>query len=398
MSKVADLASFQLNTQQFNQTIQLGDINVSGNESGGNTSLSRSDSAHDPISRQNRAAQLKEFTNWLATRNRQGHHDPSAFISKPLVISGDEHGKTYRVDTMAQPSEQLMYQSPHFETKDYVEAFEVDNSRQPTVITDGFDPEIKSSQTKSTNRELMTAINDLKADGRVLGDNQQLTSEPNLIVPSFRWPEVSSNLLGSPALLNLENNIRQSLQTYRTQIVVTSTQRHVGASTIALSLARQLAERDNTVLVIDADLNNPSMANQLGLTTQLSWTQAIQDGRPTNQLIVKQKNSGVSLLPLIQPEGGIGESDTIFDNLATISNPLAWIYDFVVIDVGPASQYLAHSSRAKIRAATTLLVSDSSQPNENDIHGNHARLRLFGAENILMVQNFSRVISASKVG
>ena len=168
-------------------------------------------------------------------------------------------------------------------------------------------------------------------------------------------------MLGSPAILNLQTTIQQTLQTYRTQIVVASSQRQAGASTIALSLARQLTENGNSVLLIDADLHNPSLANQLGLTTRLSWTQAIEEGRPTNQLIVKQKNSGLSLLPLVKPKDGYHQGESIYDSLATISNPLAWIYDYVVIDVGPVGQYLANSSKAKIRAASTLLVTDSSQ-------------------------------------
>ena len=149
--------------------------------------------------------------------------------------------------------------------------------------------------------------------------------------------------------------------------------------------------------MIDANLENPDLANLLGLTMPLSWTQALNDGRPTNQLIVNQKSGGLSLLPLAKLEAHqIGEN--IYDQLATISNPLAWIYDYVVIDVGTVEQYIANSSKSKIRAASTLLVTDSSQGNEANLHSQNAQLRLFGVEDVLMVQNFSRIVSAAKVG
>ena len=402
MSNVSELATFQLNTQQISQTIptsEIGEIASSQSNSASGQGMERVDSPHAAASGPNRAAQLQAFTEWLSSRDGVEHHDPDAFVSKPLQVAADNSGQVFRVDSKTQHSSKLQYQSPHFSTKNYVEAIEVNNSRTPLIPTDGFDPGIENAKARN-QQQILSAINELKADGRVLGDSEQphVNSISNLIVPAFRWPSVSNNLLGSPAMINLENNIRQSLQTYRTQIVVSSAQRNAGASTVAVSLARQLVENDHSVLLIDADLENPSLANQLGLTTPMSWTQAIHDGRPTNQLIIKERNAGLSLLPLAKPESSFSTTEKIFDNLATISNPLAWIYDFVVIDVGPVSQYLAHSSNAKIRAASTLLVSDCSQLNENEAHTQHAKLRLFGAESILMVQNFSRMVTAAKVG
>lgn len=396
MSKVSDLATFQLHTQEISQTIQISDIQVCSDISTGPELDSRMDGPHRKTARRDRASQLEEFTNWLSTRTRSGHHHPSAYVSEPLQIS-DNNASFYRADCLSQPQSQLLYQSPHFETRNYVQAVEVDQSSQPVIGVDGSDVG-KPLSPATTNPQIISAIRKLKADGRILGDSEQFDDlpNPNLVVPAFRWPQVSTNLLGNPAMLNLETNIKKSLQTYRTQIVVTSSCRQAGASTVALSLARQLAENNSTVLLIDADLDNPSLAHQLGLTTQLSWTAAINDGRPTNQLIVKQKNSGLSLLPLIKPQAGYDTN--MYDILATISNPLAWIYDYVVIDVGPADQYLAYSSRAKIRAASTLLVSDCSRQTDNQPHSQHAKLRLFGADNLLIVQNFSHIVSASKVG
>ena len=300
MSKASELATFQLNTQQINQTIETSEIGKIAIGSTGNQSVARVDSPHQPAASRNRAAKLQQFEDWLNRRQSAGHHDPATTVSQPLMVAADNSGRVFRVDSMAQHSSELKYQSPHFNTSNYVEAAEVDNSRKPMVPTDGFDPEFEQSKSRGQT-EILSAINDLKSDGRILGDSEQthINSVSNLIVPAFRWPGVSNNLLGSPAMLNLENNIRQSLQTYRTQIVVASTQRNAGASTVALSLARQLIQNDHSVLLIDADLENPSLANQLGLTTPMSWTQAIHDGRPTNQLIIKErKNSGLSLLPL----------------------------------------------------------------------------------------------------
>ena len=214
MSKVTDLATFQFTTQQTNQPISTAEVNASDAQA----TLSRMDSPHEPTTRTKRAAQLKEFTNWLAKRQQPAHHDPATFVSQPLEIVAD-NSKNFRVDTATQQATELRYQSPHFDTRNYVEAVEVDNSRQPITITDGFDPEIGSVAKQNTPPAIESAVNALKADGRVLGDSEQLTSERNLIVPAFRWSEVSNNLLGSPAMLNLETNVRQSLQTYRTQIV-----------------------------------------------------------------------------------------------------------------------------------------------------------------------------------
>ena len=396
MTKATDLATFQLNTNQIDQPINIRDIpiNVANTDSQG--IMERVDSPQEPAQGPNRAAQLQQFTDWLKTRSRSTHHNSQTHVSQKLELSSGSSDKIYRVDSASQPQIELQYQSPHFDTTDYVEAVEVDNSRKPSIPTDGFDAEIKTSQPE---RGIDTTIQTLKADGRVLGDSEQRNtdSSTSLQVPGFQWPEVSSNLLGSPAMLNLVTTIQQTLQTYRTQIVVASAEKNAGASTVALSLARELADQNQSVLLIDANLENPDLANQLGLTTQLSWTQAIDDGRPTNQLIIQQKSGGMSLLPLAMLESHRIPSN-LFDQLATISNPLAWIYDYVVIDVGTVNQYIANSSKSKIRAASTLLVSDSSHGNEANLHSQDAKLRMFGIENVLRVQNFSRIVNAAKVG
>ena len=238
MTKVPDLATFQLNTNQINQAIDINNISINLDNASAPGTIARIDSAQEPVAGPNRAAQLQQFTDWLKTRDRSSHHDASAFQSQHLELSTDSSDKIYRVDSASQPQSELKYQSPHFDTTGYVQAVEVNNSRKPTIPTDGFDAEIVAPPSQF---DLVSDIHNLKADGRVLGDHEQRLQQDvnsSLLVPTFQWPEVSSNLLGSPAMLNLVTTIQQSLQAYRTQIVVTSVEQKAGASTVALSLGQ----------------------------------------------------------------------------------------------------------------------------------------------------------------
>ncbi len=369
-----------------------------------------------------RAIQLNEFTNWLEGHHRIAPSQQPAFVtentsgsdvgehvrrlrSQPSIpepsivqrggqnrVEGISIEKIFRVDAPVADTLNKHLPRPNFDTAYYVEP-QRPNTRlaQPLIPTDGFDPAPRIDET----------IQRLKADGRVIGDLDQPEScDSGLRVPAFNWPLVTSSLLGSPAILNLELNVQNMLTATRNRVLVTSSQRGDGTTTVAIALARQLANHGQQVLLIDADLGNPTLAYRLGLVRQKSWIQAISDGCSAADLIVTQNTTPISLLPLSPAATRVGWPRKIYDLFGVMAEQISTRFDVVIIDVGPIHQLLAESTSPGIPAAATLLVSGCQRSSETHMQRAQAGLLSFGIDDLLIVQNFSRVRASgqAKVG
>jgi polysaccharide biosynthesis transport protein len=124
-------------------------------------------------------------------------------------------------------------------------------------------------------------------------------------------------------------------------VAVTSTARGEGRTTTAIGLARMLAEGGLRVLLIDADFGNPGLARLLGIETTLGFRDLVA-GKPVfDTVIAVDPQSHVHVM-------GAGAeypySIASSEQLRPVLLALAYAYDAVVMDCGPASsgdaQYL----------------------------------------------------------
>lgn len=376
MSTAATSATFQINTDQLTTPSQpapsSGNVGAAIATIRTETEQHRIDAIQSKPQPHHRAVQLDQFANWLKSGDQSSAKQNTTNIV--TSVPGVRSDKMLRVD---RPQTSAVAQ-PHFETKHYVEP--------------------ASSTVELT-------IEQLKADGRIIGDLQQ----PNLsnVMPTqqattttaLNWPIVTTQLVGSPAVLNLEINIQRLLQANNYRISVTSAAAGSGATTIAMTAARQLAAHENRVLLVDANLANSRLVRELNLPTDTSWLEAIGERRSPADLIVKDSGSSVSILPLAPVRSRASWPARILDELGRVIDSIAWDYDAIIFDVGTTNQLVTESSHPGSLADITLLVaSNDFEPYVLSLA--KSKLSTAGIDNMLIVQNFSRAneLSQAKVG
>lgn len=116
--------------------------------------------------------------------------------------------------------------------------------------------------------------------------------------------------------------------------LVTSSQPGEGKSTTSIALARDFARIGRRVLLIDADLRNPSLHRTMGLPKEVGLIDVLMNMRSFEECRYHSDVHGLDLLPLgtIPPNPvQILSSDLIPDFLARVSEN----YDVVVLDSAP---------------------------------------------------------------
>ena len=386
MSTTASQGTSQTTTRQIPVPPQTG--NSASKHSGSAIESFQIDSVQHRIDRSSanrdphyRANQLDEFTNWLTDEKRpQPSPAPTAESSTvapatgQITIPGMAGGLVHRIDAAAGNTQPV--RKPHFETSNYV-APQADQANEV--------------------KDLEYAFQHLKADGQLASIESPATQTSKPL--GFAWSDVTSRLLGSPAILNLETNVLRGLNGNPCRLLVASADKSNGGTTVAITLARQLASRNNRVLIVDANLSNSTLARQLGIAQNYSWLHSINQRRSPAELIIEDRSASIALLPLSPINARINWPEKIFDELAKIIDSVAWDYDSIIFDVGTVDQLVAEISRPGRLGAMTLLVTNQTVES-NEFFMAKSKLLNSGADNLLVVKNFSRANATvqAKVG
>lgn len=119
------------------------------------------------------------------------------------------------------------------------------------------------------------------------------------------------------------------------RIVITSTLRDEGKSSLAINLAISLAQADTKVLLIDADLRNPSLCRYLGMNNQieLGLSSLLSGNVKVGDCLTKTKY-GVDLIaggPIPPNPAELITSEAMKDLLKVALNH----YDYIICDTPP---------------------------------------------------------------
>ena len=138
-------------------------------------------------------------------------------------------------------------------------------------------------------------------------------------------------------------------------IALTSALPNEGKTTAAIGLARILAMSGTNVVLVDADMRRPSVANALGLRPT-AGLQHVLDGEATlDDALIHDAESGAAILPMLRTGKAIGSSltDGSFDQLL---EDLKARFDVVILDASPVLPVVDGRLVAKKADSTVLLV------------------------------------------
>jgi succinoglycan biosynthesis transport protein ExoP len=119
-------------------------------------------------------------------------------------------------------------------------------------------------------------------------------------------------------------------------IGITSTLPSEGKSTVACNLALLMADTGKRVILIDADLRNPTLARSLTPTPTVGWMDLLTAKADLSQAIGQERTTGLTLLPLLLKEQP-NHSDEILSSQAfrDLIDQLRQRYDYVIVDLPP---------------------------------------------------------------
>jgi len=108
-----------------------------------------------------------------------------------------------------------------------------------------------------------------------------------------------------------------------------------GATTLLLCAARRLAERGYRLLLADANLQHPDLAEQLNLAPQVTWEQAAEGLLTLQEVLIESPTDGITILP--RNSSSRSKADRLAGYPAEIGrglNQLRPLYDVILVDMG----------------------------------------------------------------
>ncbi|MCW2812545.1 MAG: polysaccharide biosynthesis tyrosine autokinase [Friedmanniella sp.] len=138
-------------------------------------------------------------------------------------------------------------------------------------------------------------------------------------------------------------------------IVITSSVPNEGKSTTAINLAVSLADAGSKVILVDADLRRPSVANYLGLEGRVGLTTVLIGNAELDDVVQTWQDSSLDLLPAGQippnPSELLGSKA-----MASLMAELCYRYDIVLFDSPPLLPVTDSAILGRLAGGTLVVV------------------------------------------
>ena len=212
-------------------------------------------------------------------------------------------------------------------------------------------------------------------------------------VDDFYWPAMIQSLdqaktSAAQAMAHVATNI---LCETEQRFGITGSGRGPGTTTIAMYLARALAKLNKRVLLIDGDLSKPDLTRCLGIPENVNWLNALKGTGNIADSIIRSAETGICVMPLQKMSTRVTWPRFLFDCLGELVDEVRFEFDFVLIDLGPASQIVRELSRPNLLVDATMLVHNVRVPDRSTLSRNRQELDKFGVKRLVVAENFSRI-------
>lgn len=200
---------------------------------------------------------------------------------------------------------------------------------------------------------------------RTANDVEALTDRPILAtLPRARAGETGMIMEDSPHSIAAEEyrRLRTNLQFVdvttggKHSFVVTSAMPSEGKTTTAVNLARAYADSGARVLLVDADLRNPSVARMLGLEGSVGLTTVLLGQARLADILQPWPDSDLDVLPAgpvpPNPSELLGSEAT-----ASLFDQMLDAYDMVIVDSPPVNPVIDAVLLGRLTGGLLLVVS-----------------------------------------
>lgn len=213
------------------------------------------------------------------------------------------------------------------------------------VLAAAFDTRVRSQSSLTTITELP-----------VLGAIEQTPSSADPRPVAIRQPNGSA----AEAFRQVRSGLRFASASHETHtLAITSSRPAEGKTWTAANLAFVLAETGKRVLLIDADLRKPKVAEAFGLIGAVGLTTVLIDAIPLRSAVQPWPRSTLELLP----SGAVPPNPAELlasERMKELIQQVADEYDLVVIDTAPV-QVVADATVIAQQVDSVLIVADTTR-------------------------------------
>ncbi len=156
-------------------------------------------------------------------------------------------------------------------------------------------------------------------------------------IDRLRWPAVCEQLVDEAARAwkAFADALTVGIGQGQRIVALASCQPGEGRTTVTLALARHLATCGLRPLVVDADFENPRIAESLGIETYTGWGQVLENGLPLGEALIAAIDERVTLMPWHPGAHLRHDAASEPARLALLGETFATLagrYDLVVVD------------------------------------------------------------------
>ena len=285
-----------------------------------------------------------------------GQEDPS--ISSQSYRRGEE---ILRVEQVA-PSEAKQLPAPHIA----IGGLEADPDKEhPT-------PNQRTHTPNTVTRKPTLAS--------IIAPQETAESNPGTSVATFQFPKICAQLINDHAnqLTPAVDTISAAASEGRSLVTIVGSEPQVGCTTVLLCLARQLAAQGKSVVIVDANFQNPQLATALGIYPTITWQDVLDRGAPLDEALVHSAEDSLILLPSAN-RWQRPAAEQISLQASVTAGVLRYEYDIVLIDLGTMlSETQAPGLSEKQDAGTlqlieTMRIDASILVTNANSHSDHGR-------------------------
>lgn len=173
-------------------------------------------------------------------------------------------------------------------------------------------------------------------------------------------------------------------------LAITSPGREQGRSTLAITISRMLAATGLSVVLLDGDIDRPSLADKLSLEIRLGWGDAVRTGISAEEVAVHSVEDGFTVLPLAAPDAAKGMRPSAAATTKMLAQ-LSSAFDLIVIDTANVNVVggWMPGADAPCMIDAALVIQDLRQDDADAMQACLRRLNKIGIENVGLVENFS---------
>ena len=218
---------------------------------------------------------------------------------------------------------------------------------------------------------------------------------PSLEVDHFIWPSGCKRLneVALDQVERLAHAVTAGLSQGTKVVGFCGCRQGDGCTTVLLSVARRLAAAGVRTLLVDADFEQPMLAQRLGLLPEVGWEDVLFGRARLDDAVIESVADRLCLLPLRKNQPHADSGGSLEKDPATDIAVLRECFDLVLIDLGRFSPATETADRA-LRSARRwidagIAVHHVGNSPQSELNRLCQRLRDAGIAEAGVVENFA---------